>query len=240
MPPHQSYSTTYATNTYRSSTTNNGYNSNSHSHSHILPGAPAPRPTHDDLLLAGFGLAADPAAASAVVVTKQQQQEQVQVQEDPDEFVSSASPETIAEQERLLREIQERNRAAGTAATSGSPTASGALSVYQVPEDRLVPVPQSRNPSGSDAVHPARRQMKQERKGKIAVSATGGAILGGVLFGPAWPLGVALGGAAGAVCSKQLCKAGERRAQRKYEQKSFQQYAVQQSSVVKGDGASFA
>ena len=111
------------------------------------------------------------------------------------------------------------------------------MTVYQIPEDKLIPVPQSRNPSGSDAVHPNRKQMKQDRKGKIAVSATGGAIVGGILFGPAWPLGVVVGGAAGAVCSKQLCKAGERRAQRKYEQKNFQQFAVKQSPVVKGEAA---
>jgi hypothetical protein len=102
-------------------------------------------------------------------------------------------------------------------------------------------VPYSRNPHGSDAVHPDRMKMKKQRKQRTAAAATSGAIVGGVLFGPAWPLGVVVGGAAGAVAGKRIAKAGERRAQRKYEQESFQTTALSKSQQwSRDDGAVFA
>ena len=42
-------------------------------------------------------------------------------------------------------------------------------------------------------------------------------------------------GAVGAVAGKQISKAGERRAQRKWEKQNFQQYAASESAVVKGE-----
>jgi hypothetical protein len=102
-------------------------------------------------------------------------------------------------------------------------------------------VPRSRNAHGSDAVHPDKFKMKTNRKKKTAVAATSGAIIGGVCFGPAWPLGVVVGGAFGGVVGKQLAKVGERRAQRKFEQNSFQQTASLKSHQwCQGDGAVFA
>jgi hypothetical protein len=167
----------------------------------------------------------------------------------------------IEEQQRLYKEIQERNqKAASTGAgdvtvyeqqerlwksyhqnqnqNKSSPSSSydtTAMTVFD--RSHNIVVPQSHNPSGSDAVHPNRYGMKQARKVKTATGATGGAIIGGVLFGPAWPLGMVVGGAAGGVAAKQISKAGERRAQRKYEKRNFQQYAASKSALAKGDAA---
>jgi Na+/glutamate symporter len=69
--------------------------------------------------------------------------------------------------------------------------------------------------------------MKQARKVKIGAGAVGGAVVGGVLFGPAWPLGVVAGGAAGAIGTKALAKRHERKAQRKFEKRNVQQQASQ-------------
>jgi hypothetical protein len=184
-----------------------------------------------------------------------------------DAFISSFSKEDLAEQERLMKEIEQRKSIV-------VPKEANDMTVYEqqdrlwnsihhqqhhdstmVPhssypstmtvydqksnDKKMIQVPRSRNPTGSDAVHPRRSEMKQARKVKTATAATGGAIFGGVLFGPAWPLGVVVGGAAGAVAGKQISKAGERRAQRKWEKENFQHYASSQSAVAKG-GASFA
>ncbi|KAG7339110.1 hypothetical protein IV203_025839 [Nitzschia inconspicua] len=193
-----------------------------------------------------------------------------------DAFISSFSKEELAEQERLLKEIEQRKnnstaivptevndmtvyqhqerlwnsahqqqqqRKSNSYSNSMVPHSSSAypstMTVYESTNEHMIPVPRSHNPSGSDAVHPRRAEMKQARKVKTAGAATGGAIVGGIIFGPAWPLGVVVGGAAGAVAGKQISKAGERRAQRKWEKKSFQQYAVSESTVAKG-GAAFA
>jgi hypothetical protein len=183
-----------------------------------------------------------------------------------DAFLRSFTAEEIAEQERLMNEIETRKSLVKSAPAgditvyeqqdrlwnsihqdhpsnnamvphSSSTTVPHPLTVYDYDthEHKLVRVPSSHNPTGSDAVHPRRKEMKQARKIKQATAATGGAIVGGVLFGPAWPIGVVAGGAVGAVAGKQISKAGERRAQRKWEKKSFQQYAASESAVVKGE-----
>jgi len=110
--------------------------------------------------------------------------------------------EIIASQERALEEAKNRNR------TTGSHTTSRALTTA------IPTVPESMNPSGSDAVHPNRPVWKQTRGSKTAAGAAGGAIVGGVIFGPAFPVGMVLGGAAGGYVTNKLSKSGERRAQR--------------------------
>lgn len=189
-----------------------------------------------------------------------------------DAFISSFSKEDLEEQERLLKEIQQRNsmivpkeandmtvyeqqerlwnsihqqqqqNPSSSLVPHSTSSYPSTLTVYGEPsidDSKLIHVPRSNNPTGSDAVHPRRTEMKQARKIKTATAATGGAIVGGVLFGPAWPLGAVVGGAAGAVAGKQISKAGERRAQRKWEKQNFQHYASSESAVAKG-GAAFA
>lgn len=85
-------------------------------------------------------------------------------------------------------------------------------------------VPRSANPCGSDAVHPQKQVMKKQRKQKTAAGAVSGMVVGGLTLGP---VGVFVGAAAGAVATNKICKARERRAQRKYEQSNFQHDAAQ-------------
>jgi hypothetical protein len=80
-------------------------------------------------------------------------------------------------------------------------------------------VPASRNQSGSDAVHPDKKKMKKARKLHTVAGGATGALCGTLILGP---VGTILGGAAGAYGSNKLHKNGERRAQRKYEQRSVQ------------------
>eukprot|EP00529_Nitzschia_sp_RCC80_P031449 CAMPEP_0113487956 /NCGR_PEP_ID=MMETSP0014_2-20120614/25769_1 /TAXON_ID=2857 /ORGANISM="Nitzschia sp." /LENGTH=365 /DNA_ID=CAMNT_0000381655 /DNA_START=240 /DNA_END=1340 /DNA_ORIENTATION=- /assembly_acc=CAM_ASM_000159 len=146
------------------------------------------------------------------------------------EFVSSLSPEILAEQRRLYSEIQAKNRHSNsqgdqmTVVRDDGYNNNNAQILIPTPSTDLV-VPPSSNPTGSDAVVPTKYQMKSSRKVKMGAGAVGGAVVGGVLFGPAWPLGAVAGGAAGAYGTKQIAKVSERRAQRKYEQRSVQQQA---------------
>ena len=125
----------------------------------------------------------------------------------------------IASQERALAEAKQRALTTSSART-GNSTTSQAL-VPAIPE-----IPESTNPTGSDAVHPNRLVWKKTRGGKTVAGAAGGAIVGGVIFGPAFPVGMVLGGAAGGYVTNKLSKCGERRAQRKWEQTNYQRVAA--------------
>jgi len=87
---------------------------------------------------------------------------------------------------------------------------------------RLPEVPFSRNPTGSDSVHPHKAQMKQGRKVTTAAAATGGALIGAIVTGPAFPVGALIGGAVSGYTANKIHKQGERRAQRNWEQANFQ------------------
>lgn len=90
--------------------------------------------------------------------------------------------------------------------------------------NKMIRVPHSHNPFGSDAIHPKKKTMKKQRKRNTAAGAVSGMVVGGLTMGPA---GVFVGAAAGAYATKKVCKARERRAQRKHEQDSFQRGAEQ-------------
>jgi len=93
-------------------------------------------------------------------------------------------------------------------------------------------VPKSTNPSGSDAVHPSRPVWKATRGAKTTTGALAGAVVGGICAGPLFPIGIYVGGAAGAYATNKISKIGERRAQRCWEQSNFQK-AAKQSMVIK-------
>jgi hypothetical protein len=103
------------------------------------------------------------------------------------------------------------------------------------PFNALVPSrPSDRNSVGTpDAVHPKRQKMKKQRKIKTAVAVGAGVVVGGIIIGP---VGLVVGGVIGGVAANKLSKAGERRAQRKFERENYQR-AAQQSMAV---NASFA
>mmetsp|Transcript_20590 Transcript_20590/g.33130 ORF Transcript_20590/g.33130 Transcript_20590/m.33130 type:complete len:260 (+) Transcript_20590:46-825(+) len=138
-------------------------------------------------------------------------------------------------------EEKENNRTRPSPVSS-SPKSSTALVESKNKNDKKsrfrIRVPRSQNPHGSDDVHPKKKKMKKQRKQRTAAAAVGGSIVGGVVLGPA---GIFLGAAVGGVAAKQICKVGERRAQRRYEQESFQSTAFSKSNKWSQEGgASFA
>lgn len=159
--------------------------------------------------------------STQITVPKETQEEQE---------LSSLTPDLVASQQKILDEIrlrQSRSDRDHAMALSLS-TEDGMYQQSLYDETRIVPhtpIPHSYNPSGSDAVHPKKQSMKQNRPYKTAAGAAGGAVVGGLVMAPVAPLGVFLGGVAGGVATRQACKAGEKRAQRKWEQGVFQQGA---------------
>jgi hypothetical protein len=75
--------------------------------------------------------------------------------------------------------------------------------------------------------------MKQERKVKIAASATSGAVIGGLMFGPAFPVGVVAGAAVPGYGGKVIARQGQRKQQQKWDKKNFNEYKVLQLYKVK-------
>lgn len=139
--------------------------------------------------------------------------------------------EIIASQERAMAEIQQRRQQHQSKSSSSLTPHSSNSQYYNQELVTLPEVAPSSNPTGSDAVHPNRPVWKKTRGTKTLAGATGGAIVGGIMFGPAFPIGMVLGGATGGYAANKLSKNGERRAQRKWEQSSFQRGA-EHSSVI--------
>jgi hypothetical protein len=83
----------------------------------------------------------------------------------------------------------------------------------------------------SDAIHPQKYSMKMSRRNKTAVGAVSGALVGTMVF-PV--VGTVVGGYVGGYTINKIHKSGERRAQRKWEQTSFQATA-RQSPVVNAE-----
>lgn len=94
----------------------------------------------------------------------------------------------------------------------------------------MVVSPTSRNrPAGtSDAIHPMKKEMKQRRHVKMAAGGVGGALMGTLVLGP---VGTVLGIPIGVYTTNKLAKQGERRAQRKFEQHSVQEQAMNSKAM---------
>jgi len=110
--------------------------------------------------------------------------------------------------------------------------------VYQLPKDagsngQQQPGAWNYRPA---EVHPEKHAMKQDRKAKMAGAATTGAIVGAVLTGPVWPVGAMAGAAIGSYAGKVTARAGERRQQRKWEQKTFNEYLAKGEAGVQREG----
>uniref|UniRef100_A0A7S2WK18 Glycine zipper domain-containing protein n=1 Tax=Eucampia antarctica TaxID=49252 RepID=A0A7S2WK18_9STRA len=73
-------------------------------------------------------------------------------------------------------------------------------------------------------IHPKRKDLKKRRKIHTATGTIGGVILGGVTLGP---LGMVVGGVAGAATVHKVGKIREKKAQRKYEKFEVQKQASQ-------------
>eukprot|EP00980_Cylindrotheca_fusiformis_P028592 scaffold22613_cov126-Cylindrotheca_fusiformis.AAC.12 len=138
---------------------------------------------------------------SAAPPVEQQQQEEDDI---PDDIVAS--------QARAWEEARSSSRS--------PPGTTRTLTNYDA--ERQLVVPKSKNPTGSDSVHPNKQYMKSERQFTTAAAATGGALIGGIITGPVFPVGMVVGGAISGYSANKLHKQGERRAQRKWEQSNFQ------------------
>ena len=91
--------------------------------------------------------------------------------------MESVPEDVLASQERALsaaRSGQDRSRNNG----------NGVLTVHNPNSAGVLAIPRSRNPTGSDSVHPLKREMKQRRQVATTAGAVGGAIVGTVLLGP--------------------------------------------------------
>jgi hypothetical protein len=80
----------------------------------------------------------------------------------------------------------------------------------------------------TEAIHPDKYRMKQKRRDTTAVGIVGGAVVGTMVF-PV--IGTAIGGAAAGYACNKLSKHSERKAQRQWEQNSFQRQASQSPTV---------
>ena len=117
---------------------------------------------------------------------------------------------------------------------------------YAVPKkdgsgfDLRVPLPEHlANLGGSDYVcnddvHPGKQRMKKQRKRKTAAGTIGGMLVGGVALGP---VGVIAGALWGGIATREISKKGEKRAQRKHEQRSFQLCALSRGAHWRKSGA---
>ena len=141
---------------------------------------------------------------------------------------SLVTPELVAAQQRILDDIRRRQQQNQSDEAMARGISTSAVLVEQRRYDAnnrcralVIPGPGMYDPS--PVVHPQKSQMKQSRPYKTALGATGGAVAGGLMLAPVFPLGMVLGGVAGGVATQKACKAGEKRAQCKWEQESFQQ-----------------
>jgi len=179
-------------------------------------------------------------------------------------FVENLPQEIIAEQQRILNQIQSGSSDfKGTSTTNGHGNASSNSDYIQQQQQQLCRHRSNNNidqqlqlrPQIFDLhqqtswnatvplpaeVHPLRNQMKQERKTKTAIAATTGAVVGGILCGPAWPIGAAAGAALGGYAGKVTARAGERKLQRRWDKKAFNEYTAKGSADVHSEGVAFA
>jgi uncharacterized protein YcfJ len=180
------------------------------------------------------------------------------LQDRDDEFVKNLPRELIEEQKRILDQIQKSNntnsnysntisRSQSQVVTSYSshPTTNNndGQQLYQQKFNASLPDESSIQNSHSQLpqeVHPKKYQMKDARKVKTAASATTGAVVGGLLFGPAWPVGAVAGAAVGGYAGKVISRKGERKQQVKHDIKNFNNYAGQGKADVQSENVTFA
>jgi hypothetical protein len=131
--------------------------------------------------------------------------------------------EIIASQERAMEQAKSRNSPSRAITTTTNTHPSSNRS--------MVVAPNSQNPTGSDAVHPLKKQMKRQRHAKMAAGGVGGALVGTLVLGP---VGTFLGAPIGCYTANKISKKGERRAQRKFEQHSVREQAMNSPSMQSG------
>jgi len=163
------------------------------------------------------------------------------LQDRDDEFVKNLPKELIEEQKRILSQIQKRNNNRSNGNNQlVSWNSTGQERFEQKLMDSL-PEEESSSSYGLPAeVHPKKYQMKTERKVKTAASATAGMVVGGLILAPVFPIGMAAGAAVGGYTAKVISRSGERKQQRKWDQKNFNDYTAQGNCDVQSDNVVFA
>ena len=119
---------------------------------------------------------------------------------------SDCPADIVASQKQAWKELQQNSRRSRNSTSAHFSTR----------------IPESSNPSGSDAVHPHKKQMKQARHLKMAVGGIAGATFGTLIGGP---IGLIFITPVAIYGSNKLSKKGEKRAQRRWEKANFQRGA---------------
>merc|ERR1711865_1059873 len=170
------------------------------------------------------------------------------LQDRDDAFVNNLPRELIEEQQRILAHIQRGN----TSSTTNDRQLVAFNTIgHERYQQRFAAMPNSNGNSELSLsttthhtlpaeVHPRKYQMKTERKVKTATAATAGAIIGGLILAPVWPLGAMAGAAAGGYAGKVAARSGERRQQRKWEHKQFNDYTNAGQCDVQSTTVAFA
>jgi hypothetical protein len=161
------------------------------------------------------------------------------LQDRDDEFVKNLPADIIEEQKRILSQIQEQNRANHNGQLELYSPSIEAEERYQHRFDAM-PTENGESSSLPAEVHPRKYQMKTERKVKTAASAATGAVIGGLILAPVWPIGAAAGAAAGGYAVKVISRSGERKQQRKWDRKNFNEYTAQGHCDVQSSDVAFA
>ena len=226
-------STYYSSQQSRTSTNSTAYSDDdlisfdNNTNNNNMSFASAPVPTHQ------------PAAAAAANLNLKA------LQDRDNEFVMNLPRELIEEQERILAQIQQSNisRSSRSQVVSHSnPTTNNndGQQLYQQKFAASLPDASLQLSQLPQEVHPKKYQMKDARKVKTAASATTGAVVGGLMFGPFWPVGAVAGAAVGGYAGKVISREGERKQQRKWDKKNFNDYTGQGKADVQSENVTFA
>lgn len=149
---------------------------------------------------------------------------------DDDRLAASArSSATIAVATR-----RDHQRAAPASSSSEARRNARSLSPMVRRKDYAIPKNSTARKPLSDGIHPEKYLMKKDRKLHSVAGGATGAFVGGLLTGPAFPVGVVIGAAAGGYASNKMHKMQERRRQRRHEQRNFQK-AAKQTAVARSD-----
>jgi len=173
------------------------------------------------------------------------------LQERDDTFVNNLPRELIEEQQRILAQIQKGNTSSSSSTTNDRQLVAFNTIGHERYQQRFAAMPNSNGNSELSLstttngnlpaeVHPRKYQMKTERKVKTATAATAGAIIGGLILAPVWPLGAMAGAAAGGYAGKVAARSGERKQQRKWEHKQFNDYTNAGQCDVQSTTVAFA
>mgnify|MGYP005694734801 CR=1 FL=1 len=167
------------------------------------------------------------------------------LEERDDVFVNSLPAEIIEEQKRIYAEIERRSNRSQTTSNNDNDSKIvlyNPTNYQQQFENKFTSLPDNDATSNSlpAEIHPRKNQMKEVRKVKTAASATTGAVVGGLMFGPFWPVGAVAGATVAGYGGKVIARHGERKQQIKWDKKNFNEYTAQGIAAVQSEDVAFA